>query len=106
MSPAVRTSRRSLDPSGVLGILGILRRTSSRRMSTSTTTVPSIVHSFARRFRGPKGDEVDYVIEWDPVPCRFSGDFQVVVRVGGQPMGTWPLKVVEIAANKAAQPKT
>lgn len=58
------------------------------------------------RFRGPKGDEVDYVIDWDPVPCRFSGDFQVVVRVGGQPMGTWPLKVVEVAGNKAAPPKT
>ena len=47
------------------------------------------------RFRGAKGDEVDYVVEWDAVPCRWSGDFLVAVRVAGQPMGTWPLKVVE-----------
>lgn len=47
------------------------------------------------RFRGAKGDEVDYVVEWDAVPCRWAGDFLVAVRVAGQPMGTWPLKVVE-----------
>jgi len=47
------------------------------------------------RFRGAKGDEVDYVVDWDAVPCRWAGDFLVAVRVGGQPMGTWPLKVVE-----------
>ena len=58
------------------------------------------------RFRGIKGDEVDYVVDWDSVPCRFSGDFQVVVRVAGQPMGTWPLKVVEVTAPKAVEPKT
>ncbi len=58
------------------------------------------------RFRGAKGDEVDYVIDWDPVPCRFSGDFQVVVRVAGQPMGTWPLKVVEAKGPKVVEPKT
>ncbi len=58
------------------------------------------------RFRGTKGDEVDYLIDWDPVPCRFSGDFQVVVRVAGQPMGTWPLKVVEAKTLKPVEPKT
>ena len=47
------------------------------------------------RFRGTKGDEVDYVVDWDAVPCRWAGDFLVAVRVAGQPMGTWPLKVVE-----------
>jgi hypothetical protein len=47
------------------------------------------------RFRGAKGDEVDYVVDWDAVPCRWAGDFLVAVRVAGQPMGTWPLKVVE-----------
>jgi len=47
------------------------------------------------RFRGAKGDEVDYVVDWDATPCRWAGDFLVAVRVNGQPMGTWPLKVVE-----------
>ncbi len=47
------------------------------------------------RFRGAKADEVDYVVEWDAVPSRWAGDFLVAVRVAGQPMGTWPLKVVE-----------
>jgi hypothetical protein len=52
------------------------------------------------RFRGAKGDEVDYTVDWDPVPWRAAGDraagdFQVVVRVAGQPMGLWPLTLVE-----------
>ncbi|MBI3182259.1 MAG: hypothetical protein HYZ28_08965 [Myxococcales bacterium] len=46
-------------------------------------------------FRGTKQDEVDYTVEWDPTPMRSGGDFQVLVRIGGQVMGTWPLKVVE-----------
>lgn len=46
-------------------------------------------------FRTVKGDEVDYLVDWDPVPLRGGGDFQVLIRVAGQPMGTWPLKVVE-----------
>lgn len=46
------------------------------------------------RFRRNR-DEADYLVEWDSVPCRWAGDFLVAVRVGGQPMGTWPLKVVE-----------
>ena len=47
------------------------------------------------RFRQAKRDELDYIVEWDSVPCRWTGDFLVAVRVGGKPMGTWPLKVVE-----------
>src|ERR1700687_1435626 len=47
------------------------------------------------RFRGAKTDEVDYTVDWDPVPWRAGGDFQVVVRVAGQPMGLWPLTLVE-----------
>jgi len=46
-------------------------------------------------FRTVKGDEVDYLVDWDPVPLRGGGDFQVLIKVAGQPMGTWPLKVVE-----------
>lgn len=46
-------------------------------------------------FRAVKGDEVDYLVDWDPVPLRAGGDFLLLIRVGGQPMGTWPLKVAE-----------
>jgi hypothetical protein len=54
------------------------------------------------RFRGAKGDEVDYTVDWDPVPWRSAGDFQVVVRVAEQPMGLWPLTLVE--QNKRVTP--
>ncbi len=47
------------------------------------------------RFRQAKGDEVDYLIDWDAVPSRWAGDFVVAVRVAGKPLGTWPLKVIE-----------
>jgi hypothetical protein len=46
-------------------------------------------------FRGSKQDEIDYQVDWDPTGLRRVGDYQVLVRVAGQPMGTWPLKVVE-----------
>jgi hypothetical protein len=41
-----------------------------------------------------KQDEVDYMVDWDPTPTRAGGDFKVLIRIGGQVMGTWPLKVV------------
>jgi hypothetical protein len=50
-------------------------------------------HSGELNFRGTKQDEVDYSVEWDPTPQRSGGAFQVMVRIGGQVMGTWPLKV-------------
>jgi hypothetical protein len=54
------------------------------------------------RFRGAKGEEVDYTVDWDAVPWRSAGDFQVVVRVAEQPMGLWPLTLVE--QNKRVTP--
>ncbi len=45
-------------------------------------------------FRGTKSDEVDYSVDWDPTPWPKGGDFQLLVRIGGQVMGTYPLKVV------------
>jgi|GEM_PF-3449001 len=47
------------------------------------------------RFRAARGDQVDYTVDWDPVPWRAAGDLHVVVRVAGQPMGIWPLTLVE-----------
>jgi hypothetical protein len=40
------------------------------------------------------GADADWTIDWDPTPCPRGGTYQVLVRVGGQPMGTWPLEVV------------
>jgi hypothetical protein len=46
-------------------------------------------------FHGVKGDQVDYLVEWDPTPCRAGGAYQVTVRVAGQELGSWPLRVME-----------
>lgn len=45
-------------------------------------------------FKGNEKREVDYLIDWAPTPHPKGGDFKLLVRIGGQPMGTWPLKVV------------
>jgi hypothetical protein len=43
---------------------------------------------------GLKGDVAEYTVDWDPSPCRGPGAYSVLVRVAGQPLGTWPLPVV------------
>lgn len=48
-------------------------------------------------FRGVKGNEADYVVDWDPTPCRSGGEFKLMVKVGGQVLGTWPMKFSESA---------
>jgi len=39
------------------------------------------------------GDEVDYLLDWAPVARPAGGEYQLLVRIGGRPMGTWPLRV-------------
>jgi hypothetical protein len=46
-------------------------------------------------FRGTKKDELDYQIDWAPTPIRSGGDYKVLVRINGEPMGTFPLKFAE-----------
>jgi hypothetical protein len=46
-------------------------------------------------FRGAKGEEAEYLVDWDPTPCRSGGAYQVAVRVAGQELGSWPLQVLE-----------
>lgn len=46
-------------------------------------------------FKGATTDEVEYLVDWDPTPTRAGGKFQLLVRVAGQPMGSWPLVVEE-----------
>jgi hypothetical protein len=48
-------------------------------------------------FRGLKGDEANYLVEWDPTPCRTGGDYRLTVRVSGEDLGSWPLKFVNNA---------
>jgi hypothetical protein len=45
-------------------------------------------------YRGAKGDEAEWIVDWDPSPVRGPGQYSVLVRVAGQPMGTWPLVLV------------
>ncbi len=44
-------------------------------------------------FRNSKTDEVEYLIDWAPVARPSGGNYQLLLRIAGQPMGTWPLKV-------------
>ncbi len=45
-------------------------------------------------YRGAKSDEAEWVVDWDPSPVRGPGQYQVLIRIAGHPMGTWPLNVV------------
>ncbi len=40
-------------------------------------------------------DEAEWSIDWDSTSVRASGDFQVVVRIGGNPIGSFPIKFAE-----------
>lgn len=42
-----------------------------------------------------EASEVDYLMDWAPTPQPKGGDYKVLVRIAGQPMGTWPLKVLD-----------
>ncbi len=44
--------------------------------------------------RFSSADETEWQVDWEPTGVRAPGDFQVLVRVGGNPLGTTPLKVV------------
>lgn len=40
-----------------------------------------------------KNDETDWTVDWETTGVRSAGDFQVLVRIGGNPLGTFPLKI-------------
>jgi hypothetical protein len=44
-------------------------------------------------FRG--GAETEWTVDWEPTGVRGPGDFQVLVRVAGNPLGTFPIKFAE-----------
>lgn len=45
-------------------------------------------------FSSTGGEEGEFTVDWDPTPIRAGGQFSMLVRVAGQPLGTFPLKVV------------
>ncbi len=48
------------------------------------------------------GDEAEWQVDWEPTGVRNPGEFQVLVRIGGNPLGTFPLRLV--AANAPPTP--
>ena len=47
-------------------------------------------------FRAQKDPELDWTVDWERTQLpRGTGTYQVLVRVAGQPMGTFPLKIAE-----------
>ena len=47
-------------------------------------------------FRGQKEMEVDYTVDWERTQLpRGTGAYQVLIRVAGAPMGTFPLKIAD-----------
>ena len=43
------------------------------------------------------GVEAEWQVDWEPTGIRNPGEFQVLVRLGGNPMGTFPLKLATAA---------
>jgi hypothetical protein len=46
---------------------------------------------------GP-AEETTFQVDWAPTAVRQAGAYQVLVRVAGEPLGTWPLEVREARA--------
>lgn len=44
------------------------------------------------------GEEAEWQVDWEPTGIRNPGEFQVLVRIGGNPLGTFPLKVATASA--------
>lgn len=52
-------------------------------------------------FKGGKETEAEWTVDWDPTPLtRGPGDYKVLVRVAGQSLGTFPLKIAAPAEKK------
>lgn len=49
--------------------------------------------SGALYFRGAA--ETEWTVDWEPTGVRGPGDFQVLVRIAGNPLGTFPIKFAE-----------
>ncbi|MFT3708611.1 MAG: hypothetical protein QM817_13245 [Archangium sp.] len=45
------------------------------------------------QIRFTNSEEAEWQVDWEPTGVRNPGEFQVLVRIGGNPLGTFPLKV-------------
>ena len=45
-------------------------------------------------FANAKTGEAEWLIDWTPTPRPHAGEYKVLVRIAGRPMGTWPLRVL------------
>lgn len=52
-------------------------------------------------FRAEKSDESDYTLDWDPTPVRGPGTYNLLVKVAGNIIGTYPFEIVDKNAPKA-----
>ncbi len=43
---------------------------------------------------GKKNDEAEWQVDWESTSVRNPGTFQVLVRIGGNPVGSFPLEFV------------
>lgn len=50
-------------------------------------------------------DEAEWQVDWEPTGVRRAGEFQVLVRIGGNPLGTFPLKLAAASAPPTPAPK-
>jgi hypothetical protein len=53
-------------------------------------------------FRSQKEVEADYTLEWDPTPVRQAGDYTINVKVAGNVIGNFPLKIADKNAPHAS----
>ncbi len=52
-------------------------------------------------FRSQKEVEVDYTVDWERTRLpRGAGAYQVLIRVAGAPLGTFPLRIADPAVKK------
>lgn len=51
------------------------------------------------------GEVAEWTVDWEPTSIRNPGDFQVLVRIGGNPIGTYPLKFAEAPKDTKEAPK-
>lgn len=41
-----------------------------------------------------KSQQAEWQVDWEPTRIRAAGDYQVLIRIGGNPISTLPLKIV------------
>jgi hypothetical protein len=53
-------------------------------------------------FRSKTSAESDYTLDWDPTAVRAAGDYNLMVKVAGNIVGTFPFRIVDKNAAKGS----